>query len=102
VEVEGLIRLFVGPVDGATCERLMPGGREYDRLERVTRQLFASSVELEIEVELAPRQAPTCELGRSGGGRLGVDTRYTADPDAPVRIRAPLLPDASLARRTIL
>jgi type VI secretion system protein ImpH len=102
VEAEGLVRLFVGPVDGATCESLMPGGPDYERLERVTRQLFAASVEVELEVELVPREAPTCALGRAAGGRLGVDTRYTADVDAPVKIRAPLLPDASLARRTIL
>jgi type VI secretion system protein ImpH len=98
-EAESSVRLLVGPVDGQTYESLMPGGRHYAGLERLTRQIFAGAVDIELEVEVRPADAPTCVLGRRAGGRLGIDTRYSADRQAPVRARVALLQDASAARR---
>jgi type VI secretion system ImpH/TssG family protein len=101
-ESEGLVRLVVGPVDLATGESLMPGGARYAQLQRLARQLLASAVHVEIEVELAPGEAPCCVLGELAGSRLGVDSRYSTDADAAVHMRAPLLADARSAERTIL
>jgi predicted component of type VI protein secretion system len=101
-EAESTVRLYVGPVDRATYESLMPGGQEYVQLERLTRQIFAAAVAIELEVELAPKDAFTCVLGRREGGRLGVDTRYSADREAPLRARVQLLQDASAARRVFV
>jgi type VI secretion system protein ImpH len=101
-EAETLVRLLVGPVDGETYESLMPYGPNYANLERLTRQIFAGAVSIELEVEVRPEGAPTCVLGRRAGGRLGVDTRYSADPGASVRARVRLLQDASAARREFI
>jgi type VI secretion system protein ImpH len=101
-EAEGLVRVLLGPVDAETCESLMPGGAQYLRLERLTRQLFAGTKDVEVEVEVAPDEAPRCVLGQPAGGRLGVDTLYSADRNAAVRMRAPLLQNPALADRTIL
>ena len=101
-EAETLVRLLVGPVDGQTYESLMPGGHDYARLERLTRQIFADAVEIELEVEVRPEDAPTCVLGRSARGRLGIDMRYSADPRAAVRARVRLLHDASAVRREFI
>jgi predicted component of type VI protein secretion system len=102
VDAEGLVRLLVGPFDTSRYESLMPGGECYAWLERVTRQIFAGSLEVELEVEVAPQQAPLCALGRGAGGRLGVDARYSADREGPVRVRVRLLQDAATARRTFV
>lgn len=102
-EAESLVRLSIGPVDAETYESLMPdGGEAYAQLERLTRQIFAGAVEIELEVEVAPKDAPTCSFGRRAGGRLGVDTRYTADREKPLRARVRLLQDASTARRVFV
>jgi type VI secretion system protein ImpH len=101
-EAEGLVRLLVGPVDAATYESLMPGGQDYARLERLTRQVFADTVDLELEVQVAAKDAVTCVLGRRTGGRLGIDTRYSADRAAPLRAQVRLLQDASGARRVFV
>jgi len=102
VEAEGLVRVLIGPVDSATYESLMPGGADYARVERLTRQIFAGAVDLELEVHVAANDAVRCVLGRPAGGRLGIDTRYSADRDAPVRARVRLLQDASAARRVFV
>jgi predicted component of type VI protein secretion system len=80
----------------------MPGGADYARVERLTRQIFAGAVDLELEVHVAANDAVRCVLGRPAGGRLGIDTRYSADRDAPVRARVRLLQDASAARRVFV
>jgi type VI secretion system protein ImpH len=98
-ETQALIRIGLGPVDKATYEGLMPGGPDYTRLERLTRQLFAASVDVEIEVELMPKDADVLVLGSRAGSRLGVDTRYSSDRGVPVRVRAQLLQNAARARR---
>jgi type VI secretion system protein ImpH len=101
-EAEGLVRILVGPVDRETSEALMPGGKLYDRLERLTRQIFAGAVDVELEVEIAPEAAAVTRLGSPLGGRLGLDTRYSADAGAPVRIRTQLVREASGARRALV
>jgi type VI secretion system protein ImpH len=101
-EAEGLVRLAVGPVDAATYEGLMPEGLHYVRLERLTRQIFAGTVDIELDVEVAEKDACTCVLGRRTGGRLGIDTRYSADHQAPLRARVRLLQEATTARRVFV
>lgn len=99
-EAESLLRLVVGPVDRSTYESLMPGGQEYLALWRLTRRLFAGTLDIELEVEVRAQDAPTCVLGRRGGGaRLGIDSRVSGDREAAVRVRVRLLQDAAAARR---
>jgi type VI secretion system protein ImpH len=101
-EAETLLRVRIGPVDGDAYENLMPGGPDYADLERLSRRLFAGSLDVELEVHVAGEDAPTCVLGSSRGSRLGVDARYTDDKAAPVRVRVRLLQNASAARRVFV
>lgn len=95
---QGLVRVRVHPPDASTYESLMPGGHEYVRLERLTRQIFAATLDVELEVFVTGKQAPVCTLGREGT-RLGVDARYAAKRDASLRARVRLLQSPSAARR---
>ena len=96
------MRLLIGPVAAEVYESLMPGGEDYVRLERLTRQIFAGAVDIELEVQVAAEDATPCVLDRRAGGRLGIDTRYSADREAPLRARVRLLQDASAARRVFV
>jgi type VI secretion system protein ImpH len=101
-ETQGLVRVALGPVDKETYEAVMPGGAHYARLERLTRQLFAAAIDVELDVELMPKDADTCVLGQTAGSRLGIDTRYASDRSAPVRVRTRLFQNASAARRAFM
>jgi type VI secretion system protein ImpH len=101
-EAETLLRVRIGPVDGETYESLMPGGHDYADLDRLTRRIFAGTLDVELEVHVAGEDAPTCVLGHSRGTRLGIDARYAEDTTAPVRVRVRLLQDASAARRVFV
>jgi type VI secretion system protein ImpH len=98
-EAETLLRMRIGPVDGETYESLMPGGQDYADLDRLARRIFAGTLDVELEVQVAGEDAPTCVLGRSRGTRLGIDARTAPDKTAPVAVRVRLLQDASAARR---
>ncbi|HEY1698019.1 MAG TPA: type VI secretion system baseplate subunit TssG [Polyangiaceae bacterium] len=102
VEAQTLLRIRIGPVDGKTYESLMPGGKDYGDMERLTRRIFAGTLDVEIDVHVAPEDAPVCKLGGARGARLGVDARYAADRTVPVRARVRLLQDPSAARRVFV
>jgi type VI secretion system protein ImpH len=101
-EAETLLRIRIGPVDGETYESLMPGGQDYAELDRLSRRIFAGTLDVELEVHVAGKDAPSCVLGRSRGTRLGVDARCTDDKTAPAVVRVRLLQDASAARRVFV
>jgi type VI secretion system protein ImpH len=101
-EAETLLRIRIGPVDGETYESLMPGGQDYADLVRLAARLFAGTLDAELEVHVAGKDAPTCVVGRSRGARLGVDARYAEDRSAPVRVRVRLLQNPSAARRVFV
>ncbi|MCL2724720.1 MAG: type VI secretion system baseplate subunit TssG [Polyangiaceae bacterium] len=99
---EGLVRLYAGPVDGDTYQSLMPGGRAYATLQRLARRLFGAMVDVELDVQLSPSDAPYMELGSSVEARLGVDSLYVTNlPDA-VHVRVPLVQNIPSVRRTFL
>jgi predicted component of type VI protein secretion system len=102
VEAQTLLRIRIGPVDGKTYEGLMPGGKDYGDMERLTRSIFAGALDVEIDVHVAAQDAPTCKLGSGRGARLGVDARYAADRKAPVRARVRLVQDPSAVRRVFV
>jgi type VI secretion system protein ImpH len=102
VEAQTLLRIRIGPVDGETYESLMPGGKAYGDIERLTRRIFAGALDVEIDVHVAAEDAPTCKLGGGHGARLGVDARYAADRNAPVRARVRLVQDPSAVRRVFV
>jgi type VI secretion system protein ImpH len=102
VEAQTLLRVRIGPVDGATYESLMPGGKDYKELECLTRRIFAGTLDVVIDVHVAAEDAPTCKLGGERGARLGVDARYAADRKAPVRVRVRLVQDPSAVRRVFV
>jgi type VI secretion system protein ImpH len=102
VEAQTLLRIRIGPVDGKTYESLMPGGKDYGDMERLTRSIFAGALDVEIDVHVAAQDAPTCKLGSGRGARLGVDARYAVDRKAPVRARVRLVQDPSAVRRVFV
>ncbi|WP_394822253.1 type VI secretion system baseplate subunit TssG [Pendulispora albinea] len=95
-DTEGLVRVHVGPLDGATYASLMPGEELHAELTALTLQLF--SVEAELEAKVADGDAPPCRLGAPTGARLGLDTYCTADgaseSGAFVDVRVKLDPNA--------
>jgi type VI secretion system protein ImpH len=99
---EGLVRIHVGPVGEATYHSLMPEGGEYRRLERLVDWIFAGAVDVELEVQIQSEDAPSFALGKKNGGRLGIDTRYTAEKSAALRVRVPLSGDPANRRRTFV
>jgi predicted component of type VI protein secretion system len=98
----GLVRVHVGPVDQETYEALMPGGEQYDRLERIATRVFGGTVDVELEVHVHPDQAPTATLGASRGARLGVDARYATTAASGLSIRIGLVKGLVLAPRTFV
>jgi len=102
VEAQTLLRIRIGPVDRETYENLMPGGKDYGDMERLTRRIFAGALDVVMDVHVAGADAPTCTLGSGRGARLGVDARYAADRKALVRARVRLVQDPSAIRRVFV
>jgi type VI secretion system protein ImpH len=101
-DLEGLVRIHVGPVGGATYRSLMPEGDAYPGLERLAHWIFAGAVDVELEVEIQSQDAPAFALGETSGGRLGIDTRYTAEKRAELHVRVSLTGDPANRRRTFV
>jgi type VI secretion system protein ImpH len=93
----GRFRVVVGPVDYATYDSLMPGGRLHSRLRDVIAQFSPAHVEPELEVILAPDETPRFQLGSERGARLGVSTHLGAGRGKTMRARVVLSEDMSEA-----
>jgi type VI secretion system protein ImpH len=93
VDREGLVRIHVGPVNGATYESLMPGGRHYVHVRQLAEWAFAAVVDVELEVQVAAEETPRCVLDGRPRVRLGVDARYTTERGGNLRVRVPLCDD---------
>jgi type VI secretion system protein ImpH len=101
----GRFRVVVGPVDYATFESYMPGGREHARLRDVIMQLSPGHLEPELEVFVGAEHAPRFQLASELGSQLGVSTHLTMAADGakgspgrrPMRARVTLSEDIAEA-----
>jgi type VI secretion system protein ImpH len=86
----GRFRVLVGPVDYATFESLMPGGKGHARLRDVILQFSPAHLEPELELILGTEHAPAFQLGTERGGRLGVTTHLPMRENKAMRARVVL------------
>jgi type VI secretion system protein ImpH len=86
----GRFRTIIGPVDYATFEALMPGGKQHAHLRDVILQFAPAHLEPEIELVLSTEDAPRFQLGAERGGRLGVTTHLPIPKKRGMRARVVL------------
>jgi type VI secretion system protein ImpH len=70
----GKFRLLLGPVNRDQFQSLLPGGKGYSTLLRLTRLYVTDALEYDIELTLAQGQAKSACLGMPEWSRLGWDT----------------------------
>jgi|CZKU01.1.fsa_nt_gi type VI secretion system protein ImpH len=92
-DCSGRFRVVVGPVDYATFESFMPGGREHARLRDVIMQLSPGHLEPELEIFVGAAHTPRFQLGREAGSQLGVSTHLTSGEQKSMRARVTLSED---------
>lgn len=71
----GKFRLQIGPLKSEPFHSLLPGNPNHQRLAFLTKFYLLDSLEYDIELILAEREAETVCLGVSMWSRLGLDTR---------------------------
>ena len=99
LDVDGIVRITVGPVSRGVYEELLPGGARYRVLQPLLDEWLASRAKAELEILLPSAEAPALRLGEEFGGALGVDSRQATDA-AFVRVRVLLLADHRAATPT--
>ena len=100
VDPQGAVRIVVGPVDRATHDALMPGGRRYTALSAFVGHWLAGRASAELEVLVAGSEAPCLRLGDDYGATLGAEARYSGDDANEVRVRVPLVAAPDQATRS--
>ncbi len=100
LDVDGIVRIRVGPVPRALYEELLPGGARYRRLQPLVDEWLASRAKVELEILVAANDAPTLKLGDTFGGVLGVDSRQATGGRSVVRVRVFLQADYRAATPT--
>ncbi|GAB6060152.1 type VI secretion system baseplate subunit TssG [Desulfonatronum parangueonense] len=76
----GKIRIIIGPVDGATFARFIPGRTDHDELLKLVRFYCTQPLEFDLEFVLAPEEALPGRLGEEQWSRLGCDVWLTSRP----------------------
>lgn len=97
VDIDGRLRLRIGPVDRAGLQALMPQGADWYALHAATRWLLDDGLEVELEVVVASGEAPKVRLGEPGGGTLGIDAVVRAEDSRPLLFTIPLREGAVVA-----
>jgi type VI secretion system protein ImpH len=92
-DLQGVVRIVVGPVDRATHDALMPGSRRYAALQGFVEHWLAARATAELEVLVKGSEAPALRLGDSYGATLGAEARYSKEAPREVCVRIPLLGD---------
>ncbi|MGO8992075.1 MAG: type VI secretion system contractile sheath large subunit [Polyangiaceae bacterium] len=93
LDVNGTVRIQVGPVDRQTYEALLPGGDRHRQIQPLVETWLASRAVAELDILVAAEDAPALCLGEAYGGTLGVDAQYRAPDTRHVRARVPLPAD---------
>jgi type VI secretion system protein ImpH len=94
-DVQGNVRIVVGPIDGESFRRLLPGGDARPAFVAMVRLYLGLELDVEVRLVLAPDEVPWCNLeydedrgprlGRNGWvrthnfGRPVSDAAFTAD-----------------------
>lgn len=98
----GRFRVRVGPVDHATSERFLPGGRDFPRLRDIIEHFTRGVLEAEMDVELDQSANPRFRLASAAGSRLGVTTRIGTRERGRTRLRVLLSEDMQDVRPTVV
>jgi type VI secretion system protein ImpH len=104
-DLTGRFRVLIGPVDYATFESYMPGGRDHARLRDIIMQLSPGHLEPELEVYVGAEYAPRFQLASDVGSQLGVSTHLSVGSGGagdekstrPMRARVTLSEDVEQA-----
>jgi type VI secretion system protein ImpH len=70
----GKIRLHVGPLKAAEFQRMLPGGKDFDKISFLTNFYMVDPLEYDIELVLDEGEAQPICLGETEWSRLGLDT----------------------------
>ncbi len=75
-DVQGKVRVVVGPVDGAAFRSLLPGGDAREPLSEWVRLYLGPEYDAEVQVVLAPDAVPwtSLEYDEMNGPKLGLNT----------------------------
>ena len=75
-DVQGKVRVVVGPVDGAAFRSLLPGGDAREPLSEWVRLYLGPEFDAEVQVVLAPDAVPwtSLEYDEMNGPKLGLNT----------------------------
>ena len=91
LDLQGVVRIVVGPVDRVTHDALMPGGRRYAALQGFIEHWLAARATAELEVLVKGSEAPALRLGDGYGATLGAEARYSKEAPRQVCVRVPLV-----------
>jgi type VI secretion system protein ImpH len=84
----GKFGIRIGPLKADRFQRLLPGGKECERLAFLTKFYVIDRLEYDVELTLAEREAQGVCLGRPAWSRLGWDTWiFSGDDLGEVTVR---------------
>jgi type VI secretion system protein ImpH len=83
--IENKFRLRLGPLNYAQFRKLMPGASMHVSLGQLVRFFVGPALDFDLQLVLAKREVPRCELKRNAGMQLGRNTwLFSAPPTGDV------------------
>lgn len=76
-------RLFIGPLDRDSYQRMLPGGQSLKRLKAIVRNYLTDALEWDVNLVLQESEVPETRLGQSGqlGHTTWIGQRPRGDAD---------------------